>query len=240
MRRFQLYAVCGALLGMLLLTLWLAGRLSFAPATSPSWPLQTAYEYGLARVLVMNAQIREGRPGYVFLAGDSHAELFGARLPCDRDLINGGVSGAKIDVYRRVADRLEFVVPPGVIFLVIGTNDLFRKHHPLKPESLLEFEDDAEVLVRRLASSTSRLIVTAIPPIGEGGGALFETGAVQLYSERLAAVCGRLGCEYVDAFAGLRSAKFGVAKPGMTLSHVPTHLQSYVDAYKGIAPRLCS
>ena len=190
--------------------------------------LPTAEAYASARLLVVNAQLRDARPGYIFIAGDSQAELLNPRLSCDRDVVNGGVSGTTVEVYRRIVDRLDFSNPPGAMLVVIGTNNLLRKQRPLSPEALSRFEEEASALLTQLLRVTSRVFVAAIPPVSEDARTLIEFDASKGFSEQIRVLCDRLGCEHFDPFASIRSADFGVARAGST---DVLRLKSYRDAY---------
>ncbi|MFD0938397.1 SGNH/GDSL hydrolase family protein, partial [Methylobacterium trifolii] len=61
--------------------------------------------------------------------------------------------------------------------------------------------------------------------------------AVGDYSQRLRALCERLGCRFADPFAALRDGEGGFAKPGAMRDGL--HLSAYRPALQALAPALC-
>jgi hypothetical protein len=161
----------------------------------------TSESYADQRLPLINSQLNEAKPGFIFLAGDSHSELLNTtyRL-CGRELVNGGVSGAKAELYRDFVGRLAFKAAPDVVVYSIGTNNLLRKKDPLTPVPQVHFRDDAFLTVATFRKKATRVIVLAVPPISTDLKDKFEIAAVSAYSQALRSACERAGCEVIDPY----------------------------------------
>jgi lysophospholipase L1-like esterase len=214
----------------------LCGGLAFWAGTKQMRRLSSE-TYAEKRLPLINAHLDEARKGFIFLAGDSHAELFNEtyRL-CGREIVNGGVSGAKSDLYRDFAPRLEFRSRPEAIVLTIGTNNLTRKRDPLAPSSQSVYERDVSQIVATFRKLAPRVIVTAVPPISSFRDS-FEIPAVAAYSEKLRKLCAREGCEFVDPYDSARERDGSTAQPGTMRDGV--HLASYRAVQARLGEILC-
>lgn len=214
----------------------LCGGLAFWAGTKQMRRLSSE-TYAEERLPLINAHLDEARKGFIFLAGDSHAELFNEtyRL-CGREIVNGGVSGAKSDLYRDFAPRLEFRSRPEAIVLTIGTNNLTRKRDPLAPSSQSDYERDVSQIVETFRKLAPRVIVTAVPPISSFRDS-FEIPAVAAYSEKLRILCAREGCEFVDPYDSARERDGSTAQPGTMRDGV--HLASYRAVQARLGEILC-
>ena len=214
----------------------LCGGLAFWAGTKQMRRLSSE-TYAEERLPLINAHLDEARKGFIFLAGDSHAELFNEtyRL-CGREIVNGGVSGAKSDLYRDFAPRLEFRSRPEAIVLTIGTNNLTRKRDPLAPSSQSAYERDVSQIVATFRKLAPRVIVTAVPPISSFRDS-FEISAVAAYSEKLRKLCAREGCEFVDPYDSARERDGSTAQPGTMRDGV--HLASYRAVQARLGEILC-
>jgi lysophospholipase L1-like esterase len=214
----------------------LCGGLAFWAGTKQMRRLSSE-TYAGERLPLINAHLDEARKGFIFLAGDSHAELFNEtyRL-CGREIVNGGVSGAKSDLYRDFAPRLEFRSRPEAIVLTIGTNNLTRKRDPLAPSSQSAYERDVSQIVATFRKLAPRVIVTAVPPISSFRDS-FEIPAVAAYSEKLRTLCAREGCEFVDPYDSARERDGSTAQPGTMRDGV--HLASYRAVQARLGEILC-
>lgn len=214
----------------------LCGGLAFWAGTKQMRRLSSE-TYAGERLPLINAHLDEARKGFIFLAGDSHAELFNEtyRL-CGREIVNGGVSGAKSDLYRDFAPKLEFRSRPEAIVLTIGTNNLTRKRDPLAPSSQSAYERDVSQIVATFRKLAPRVIVTAVPPISSFRDS-FEIPAVAAYSEKLRTLCAREGCEFVDPYDSARERDGSTAQPGTMRDGV--HLASYRAVQARLGEILC-
>lgn len=194
--------------------------------------------YAQSRLHAVQGHLDEAPADYVFLAGDSHAELNPpAQRPCGLELVNGGVSGASAPVYADLVATLRFPVRPRDVVLTIGTNDILAKNRPREPAAAARYEEAATRIVRVLMAVTDRLVVTALPPIGRGLEGRLDPLAVADYSDRLRNLCDRLGCRFQDPFAGIRDGATGFAKPGTMRDGL--HLAAYRPVLAALAPALC-
>lgn len=189
------------------------------------------------RVRVINAQLADAQAGYVFLAGDSHMELANPAMGlCHREVVNGGISGARSGFYADRLRELNFVTSPAAAVVTIGTNDLFRKQHPGASESMLRFEADVRRIVAGLKRSTPAVFVTAIPPLGREVTATFDERVAPAYSDRLRALCLEEGCRFIDPFVTMRT-EGEVARPGILRDGV--HFASYRTVFQALEPLIC-
>ncbi len=198
----------------------------------------TAAAYGGERVHVINAHIRQAAPGYGFLAGDSFVEHYAAEpLPCGRELVNGGVNGAKVADYLHLLDAVQFERTPSVVLLSTGLNDLQIKYDPTGEAALGRFRANATRLIDRLVVGGASVVVAAIPPIQESVAKYFDTRSFALYSDALQAICRDRGCTFVDPFAAVRDGPFWRGKPGSSRDGL--HLANLREAYRSIYGVLC-
>ncbi len=193
----------------------------------------------LARLAVINAHIGEADPDYVFIAGDSNAEMINAthRL-CGRNVVNAGISGAKMTDMNGHWATFAFTKKPGSIVILIGTNDLHRKRKPTQPKYLDAFERNADRLIASAAALSTKVFVAAVPPAEPGMIKYYEPAAVVALSERLKRACDRHACTFIDPFAGTRDGTEGFAKPDST--HDGIHVRSYRDAMASVEAQICS
>ncbi len=194
--------------------------------------------YAEQRMPLINSTLSEVSEGFVLLVGDSHAELMNPtyRL-CGREVVNGGVSGAKAELYRDLAGLLAFKAKPEMVVLSMGTNNLLRKKDPLSAGPADEFEKNVVRTVASFRKVARRVVVLAVPPISPEMKGKFEIGAVRAYSERLRNLCARGGCEFVDPYDATREADGSTARPNATADGV--HLKSYRAVHDGLEKLVC-
>lgn len=198
----------------------------------------TSESYADQRLSLINSQLNEAKPGFILLAGDSHSELLNTtyRL-CGRELVNGGVSGAKAELYRDFVQRLAFNAAPDAVVYSIGTNNLLRKKDPLASAPTREFEDNVARTVAAFRKKARRVIVLAVPPISTELKDKFEIAAVNAYTGALRNACERAGCEVVDPYDFAREADGSTARAGATRDGI--HLSSYRAVHARIEQLLC-
>jgi lysophospholipase L1-like esterase len=220
----------------------IAALLLLAAGGIAGWALRRApadaRAYATMRLVAVQVALDEAPSDYVFLAGDSQSELQpGDQRPCGLPLVNGGVSGATSAAYAGYLAQLAFPVHPKAASLTIGTNDILLKNRPRGGDAAARFETEAERIVRALQAVTGRVVVTALPPVGREIAAVVDAEAVGDYSNRLKALCGRLGCTFADPYADLRDGGTGFAKPGALRDGL--HLAKFRPALAALAPALC-
>lgn len=198
----------------------------------------TSESYADQRLPLINSQLNEAKPGFIFLAGDSHSELLNTtyRL-CGREVVNGGVSGAKAELYRDFVGRLAFKAAPDVIIYSIGTNNLLRKKDPLTPVPQVHFRDDVHFTAAAFRKKAPRVIVLAVPPISTELKDKFEIAAVSAYSQALRSACERSGCEVIDPYDFAREADGSTARAQATRDGI--HLSSYRAVHARMEQLLC-
>lgn len=177
------------------------------------------------RLPEIRAALAGARPGFVFLAGNSHAEIVGPLLAGRTPLVNGGIGGTSARGYAAQLDRLSFGARARVAVLIVGTNDILRRADPLSERTRSGFEAAVARIVDRLRAHADRVLVAAVPPLGPEAAAIRDPAAVAAYNETLRGLCERHGCRFIDPFAGLRDGE-----PGLTSQAAPpdgVHLRDY-------------
>lgn len=198
----------------------------------------SAVAYGGLRVVAINAHLASAEPGYVYLAGDSYMELFAPEpLPCGREVVNGGVGGAKAGDYLRFLDRIHMPKAPSSILLSIGLNNLLKKSNPGGEAALASFRSAADALVARLASTGARIVIVAIPPLPEASVKFFDAASIETYTQVLRDICTARGCSVRDVFAQARDGAFWRAKPGLPSDGL--HLANLRHYYRSLHAELC-
>ncbi|MGO4388906.1 SGNH/GDSL hydrolase family protein [Microvirga sp. 2YAF29] len=198
----------------------------------------TSEAYADQRLPLINSQLNEAKPGFIFLSGDSHSELLNTtyRL-CGRELVNGGVSGAKAELYRDFVNRLALDAAPAAVVYSIGTNNLLRKKKPLSAAPTRSFEDNVARTVAAFRRKAPRVIVLAVPPISTELKDKFEIAAVSAYSQVLQSACKRAGCEVIDPYDFARESDGNTARPQATRDGI--HLSSYRAVHERMEQLLC-
>ena len=226
-RNLVLAAVGAGLLGLGLLLGWWMRT-----------PRADARSYARDRLIVVQVHLDEAPEAYILIAGDSQAELHStAARACGREIVNGGVNGASAALYAELLPMLAVNTRPQAIALTIGTNDILRKNDPLSLDALARFEASASRIVTHLAKLSDRVVVTALPPVGQASHGRFDPLAVGAYSRQLEAICERLGCVFTDPFAAIREGETGLARPGTMRDGL--HLKAYRPVLQAMEPALC-
>lgn len=193
----------------------------------------------LARLSVINGHIEEADPDFIFVVGDSNAEMINpTHRICDQDVVNAGISGAKMADMNSHWGQFEFTNKPSGIIILIGTNDLHRKRKPTQPKYLTEFEKNAERLVQSASRLGAQVFVAAVPPAEPRMNKYYDPAAVVALSERLKLACERNGCKYIDPFAKTRNGPDGLALEGTTRDGI--HVKSYRDAIGAVETAICN
>ncbi|KQP42975.1 hypothetical protein ASF49_01145 [Methylobacterium sp. Leaf104] len=198
---------------------------------------QLAGEHLMRRLPAIRAALSAAQPGFVFLAGNSHAELLGTllarRLP---RVVNGGIGGTSARRYAAELDGLTFPVRAGVAVLFLGTNDILRHAAPLSQSTLGGFEAAAARSLERLRANADLVLVAAVPPIGPEARADRDPAAVAAYSAALRGLCARHGCRFFDPFAALRDGEAGLTT--QTAPPDGVHLRDYEALAADLETRL--
>lgn len=215
-----------------------------ASAFGLGWALRppedpNAASYGRSRTGVVRAHLDQVHAPYVLLAGDSYMELFlPERLPCGRDVVDAGVSGAKAGETLLLLGKLRLEPRPAAALLSVGLNHLLAKGKPGRPDAVEAFRHDVEALIARLAGGGTHLVVIAIPPLPATGGAIFDTPSIARYGDILRAACARSGCTFVDPFAAARDPDASWrARPGVPTDNL--HLTNLRQYYRPLYAELC-
>lgn len=177
------------------------------------------------RLPEIRAALATARPGFVFLAGNSHAEIVGTALARRMPVVNGGIGGTSARGYAAQIDALPFDSRAGVAVLFVGTNDILRRADPTAESVRSGFEAAAARIVDWLRARADRVLVAAVPPLGPEAAAIRDPAAVAVYTAALRSLCERHGCRFFDPFADLRDGE-----PGLTTQAAPpdgVHLRDY-------------
>lgn len=184
-----------------------------------------AREHLDGRLPEIRAALAEAKPGFVFLAGNSHAEILAPALGRRMPVVNGGIGGTSARGYATQIDALPFKARAGTAVLFVGTNDILRRAEPLSESTRAGFEAAAAHVVNWLLAHADRVLVAAVPPLGPEAAVVRDPAAVDAYSAALRSLCERYGCRFFDPFAGLRNSG-----PGLTTQAAPpddVHLSDY-------------
>lgn len=213
-----------------------AGAFALGWALRPP-PHISAVVYGNERLFAINAHLADAPAGYVFLAGDSYMELYPPEpLPCGREIVNGGVGGAKAGDYLRFLDAIRFSSPPSAILLSVGLNNLLKKSNPGGPAALAAFRASADALIHRLAETGARVVVVAVPPVPQQTARYFDVDSIETYTQVLRDICAARGCTVKDVFAKARDGVFWRAKAGLSADglHLSNLRRYYREAYEDL------
>ncbi len=186
---------------------------------------QLAREHLDRRLPEIRAALTEAKPGFVFLAGNSHAEIVAPALDRQMHVVNGGIGGTSARGYAAQIDALPFSARAGTAVLFVGTNDILRRADPLSEATRSGFEAAAARIVEWLRVHADVVLVAAVPPLGPEAVAGREPAAVAAYTEALRSLCEQHGCRLFDPFASLRNGE-----PGLTPEAAPpdgVHLRNY-------------
>lgn len=190
------------------------------------------------KTFIVQQQIDEAEKGYVLLAGDSNAELYGSsERVCGAAIVNAGVSGSSTKQYDQFFRKLNFNTAPKVAVLTIGTNDLYWEKTPRSEDSLREFDSKMTDLIGQLKSLASDVIVTDLPPMGREVEKALDVSAVDEYSRHIHLICAKMGCRSIDPFAPLRDGASGFGIPGANRDG--KHLAHYKPVLTTIANGIC-
>nr|WP_246732879.1 SGNH/GDSL hydrolase family protein [Methylobacterium sp. BTF04] len=194
-------------------------------------------EAHLARRLpVIRAELDAAEPGFVLLAGNSHAEILGNALARRLPVVNGGIGGASARRYATQLDALPFRARAGVAMLFLGTNDILRTAAPLSKGTLGGFEAAVTRILAWLRTNADVVLVAAVPPIGPEAQRERDPAAVAAYTAVLRSVCERNGCRLFDPFAGLRDGETGLTTQALPQDGV--HVRDYDAVARDLATLL--
>lgn len=181
--------------------------------------------YRRGRVSTIRAALSAGGAEFVFLAGDSHAELMGSPDLAGSRTVNGGIGGVTAPVYAAELDRLAFAAPASLAILFIGSNDIAEIHGPLSARGCGRFARGVTAILDGLDGRARQVWIAALPPIRPTPAYPQVVGAVPVYNTILATIAAARGCAFVDPFGPLRDGEGGWALPGATSDG--THLADY-------------
>ena len=227
---------------MRILRLSLAGLALLGAGAVIGWSAKpsrlNARLYAHDRLVAVQFHLDDAPDDYILLAGDSQAEFQSpAQRICGIELVNGGIGGTTAAIYADLASTLSIKTRPRAVALFIGTNDLKMKKTPRSYAAMTRFDEATERIVRRFQAVSDRVVVTAIPPIGRSLGDRLDAAAVRALSNRIQALCTRIGCVYADPFADLRDGDSGYALPGTLRDEL--HIAAYRRVMTALEPALC-
>ncbi len=199
---------------------------------------QSASDYAADRLLQINAALASAKPGFIFLTGDSHAELLGNESICGQPVVNGGSHGAGISRYRDLLAGLDFRQRPSATVLILGTNDIFLKNKLSRPENFAARVEPLGTIMKTLNRVSSRLVMTPLPPIPEETARILDLVALKTLSDELQQRCEKKSsCDFVDPFEETRTDTFGLSRPGAIADGL--HLSDYGKVREAIERHIC-
>ena len=189
--------------------------------------IPSAKETARQALPAMAAELARAPKDFVLIAGDSHAAAL--QLPCET--VNVAVGGLKVRDVRAHLSALPTRTEPSALLLVVGTNDVLRKHSPL--DGAEEWAAQVRQTIRRFR----KVVVAAIPPVGSELIGVFDPEAIRVYSDHLETMCAQDGCLYLDPWKETRSRLFGEAKRGAMADTL--HLADYSGPGRILADVVC-
>lgn len=190
------------------------------------------------RLPQINAALSKAQPGFVFLSGDSHAELMGDGIFCGLPVVNGGSHGASTQLYTWLLGNFEFKARPSRAILIIGTNDIFTKSQPMEPRNLAEKVGRIEAIAKTLGKISPQLVMTPLPPIPADTAKILNAEALKALSDEQKRLCSQLpACQFVDPYKDLREDSFSLARPGATSDGL--HIADYGKVRRVLEEAVC-
>lgn len=178
------------------------------------------------RLASIKSELAAASPGFVFLVGNSHAELLGPDAIEGCRVVNGGIGGTSARGYAAQLCHLPFSTRASVAVLWIGTNDILRgRISPLSDARGERFDASVARIVTWLGARADAVLVAAVPPIGTTD-ADREPAAVLAYCARLERLSADHGCRFFDPFSDIRDGMTGWARPG-AMQDDGVHLADY-------------
>lgn len=223
-----------ALLGMALG----ATALAFAAGDFAAPPVSTAKADGFVKVRVktIQSQLDQVEGDYLIAMGDSHAERLYLPELCGVPVLNAGMSGATVGQVSDLAARLVPHRPAKQLLLIVGTNDIWARRHPDRPEALEAFRASLRQLVDRLDHWADKITLIAIPPVANWQEAEFPRSAAKRFDAAMRETCEAGRCHVLDIFDAAASPA-GAAQPGIDPDGI--HLANYARYVRAAEPRLC-
>ncbi|MCJ2136916.1 SGNH/GDSL hydrolase family protein [Methylobacterium sp. J-026] len=161
----------------------------------------------------------------MLLAGNSHAALIGhpqiAGRPPSINIAAGGLTAR--GCAKRMA-RLDTPARADAAVLIIGTNDIARRHRPERPATGRRFEADVRRILAILSRWSEHIFVAAVPPLGPEA-ADHDADAVATFSDRLEQLCAEGQHVFFDPFAAIRASDGGHVRAGLLSDDI--HLDDY-------------
>ena len=205
----------------------------FLSVTGPN-----AGDHADARLPKINAALSAAKPGFIFLAGDSHAELLGEATLCGLPVVNGGSHGANAKVYVSLLNALDFKATPAAVVLLIGTNDIFVKNQPAEPRNLAEKIARVDTIAKSLTKISPQLVMTPLPPIAPRTTRILDLTALVALSQEQKWLCEQNpACQFVDPFRDMRDRVFGLARSGATADGL--HSSDYGKVRQALEAAIC-
>ncbi|WP_406857399.1 SGNH/GDSL hydrolase family protein [Alsobacter sp. KACC 23698] len=195
-------------------------------------------DYAGIRNIVINAHLREAPPGFVLVAGDSHAEYLAPWISaCDREVVNAGVSGIRAERFQAMGSSFAPKSKASAAVLLMGTNNLFRAADPMAPARIGEFRTSLLATVASLQAIAAKVIVTALPPLLSFRQE-FQFEGVEVYSGVAREVCEVSGCMYRDPFAAIRRLSSEEDKLAQQPDGI--HLAAYREVARSLSADICA
>lgn len=195
-----------------------------------------AAAYLAQRLPEIRAALDAASPGFLFVAGNSHAELLGHALARRMPVVNGGIGGASARRYAQQTDTLPFRSRAGVAVLILGTNDILRTAAPLASATLGGFEAAAMHILAWLHAHAETVLVSAVPPLGPEAQMARDPLAVDAYTAVLRRLSERSGSRFFDPFAPFRDGGAGLTTQAAPPDGV--HLRDYDGPSTDLVTRL--
>lgn len=157
--------------------------------------------YRRTRIAIIQAQLRSQGLPLIVIFGDSIVEQLYCPALAGRNVLNAGISGARVLESQPFLESVLAAAPGPLVIVAMGVNDAFGAAGTT-PE---QFEAGYETLCKTVLADNRRLVLVNLPPLEQDKpeAKRFDAAKIARYNAIVAAVAGRLGVPLADINAML-------------------------------------
>lgn len=173
--------------------------------------------YRSTRIAIIQAQLRSQGLPLIVILGDSIVEQLYCPALAGRNVINAGISGARVLESQPFLESVLAATTGPLVVVAMGVNDAFGATGTT-PE---QFEAGYETLAKTVLADNRRLVLVNLPPIEQDKpeAKRFDAAKIARYNAIVAAVAARLNVPLVDINAML-TARRETSGQGQTVDGV--------------------